>query len=57
MTVMVEGIFDGNPGPKGGSPSTVVEPLKGGKIKVLRDGVISRKTLIDARFYNCRLIL
>jgi len=54
---MVEGIFDGNPGPKGGSPSTVVEPLKGGKIKVLRDGVISRKTLIDARFYNCRLIL
>ncbi len=50
LTVMVEGIFDGNPGPKGGSPSTVVEPLKGGKIKVLRDGVISRKTLIDAGF-------
>ncbi|WP_027177316.1 L-threonylcarbamoyladenylate synthase [Maridesulfovibrio hydrothermalis] len=50
LTVMAEGVFDGCPGPKGGSPSTVVEPLCGGKVRVLRDGVISRKTLIRAGF-------
>ncbi|MBI9112153.1 L-threonylcarbamoyladenylate synthase [Maridesulfovibrio ferrireducens] len=46
----VEGIFDGKPAPRGGSPSTVIEPLSNGKVRVLRDGVISRATLIQAGF-------
>lgn len=50
LIVQVEGVYDGKPGPKGGSPSTVVEPLKGGKLKIFRDGVISRGTLIRSGF-------
>ncbi|WP_432737776.1 L-threonylcarbamoyladenylate synthase [Maridesulfovibrio sp. FT414] len=50
LTVMVEGVYDGLPGPRGGSPSTVVELLTGGKIRILRDGVISRTTLARAGF-------
>lgn len=50
LSLMVEGVFDGKPGPKGGSPSSVVEPLKGGKLRILREGVISRMTLVRAGF-------
>ncbi|OEU71487.1 MAG: threonylcarbamoyl-AMP synthase [Desulfovibrio sp. S3730MH75] len=46
----VEGALDGNPAPRGGSPSTVIEPLPDGKIKVIRDGVISRSALAQAGF-------
>ncbi|SDL35031.1 L-threonylcarbamoyladenylate synthase [Maridesulfovibrio ferrireducens] len=46
----VEGVFNGKPAPRGGSPSTVVEPLSNGKVRVLRDGVISRATLMQAGF-------
>ncbi len=50
LTDSVEGVFDGNPAPRGGSPSTVVEPFPNGRVKVLRDGVISRSALTQAGF-------
>ncbi len=50
LTMAVEGVFDAQPGPKGGDPSTVVEPLRGNKIKVYRDGVVSRSALVSAGF-------
>ncbi len=50
LVVKVEGVLNGEPGPKGGSASTVIEPLKGGKVRIFRDGVISRLTLIRAGF-------
>ncbi|WP_027721001.1 L-threonylcarbamoyladenylate synthase [Maridesulfovibrio zosterae] len=50
LTVMVEGVFDSEPGPRGGSPSTVIEPFKDGRIKILREGVVSGRELIRAGF-------
>lgn len=50
LVKLVEGVFDGKPAPRGGSPSTVVEPLGDGKIRILRDGVISKESLIQAGF-------
>ena len=50
LTVMVEGVFDEKPGPRGGEPSTVVEPLKGKRIKVYRAGVITREEIVRAGF-------
>lgn len=50
LIMMVEGVYDGLPGPKGGAPSTVIEPLKGSKVRVFRDGVVSRIALMRAGF-------
>ncbi len=50
LTMMVEGVFNAQPGPKGGEPSTVVEPLSGNRIKIYRDGVVSRLALVRAGF-------
>ncbi len=50
LVKLVEGVFDGKPAPRGGSPSTVIEPLSGGKVRVLRDGVISKESLTQAGF-------
>ncbi|WP_320172579.1 L-threonylcarbamoyladenylate synthase [Maridesulfovibrio sp.] len=50
LVMAVEGVYDGTPGPRGGAPSTVVEPLKGGVVKIYRDGVIPRSTLVRAGF-------
>ncbi|TIH15568.1 threonylcarbamoyl-AMP synthase [Marinifilum sp. JC120] len=50
LTMMVEGIYNPDPGPKGGEPSTVVEPLKGNRLKIFRDGVVTREQLIRAGF-------
>ncbi|NDV22690.1 L-threonylcarbamoyladenylate synthase [Desulfovibrio sp. JC022] len=50
LTIMVEGVYNPDPGPKGGEPSTVVEPLEGNRVKVYRDGVVTREQLIRAGF-------
>lgn len=50
LTIMVEGVYNPVPGPKGGEPSTVVEPLKGGRVKIFRDGVVTRSRLVAAGF-------
>ncbi|WP_031481968.1 L-threonylcarbamoyladenylate synthase [Maridesulfovibrio frigidus] len=46
----VEGVFDGTPAPRGGSPSTVIEAFPDGKVKIVRDGVIPRSALAQAGF-------
>lgn len=50
LTIMVEGIYNPEPGPKGGDPSTVIEILSGNRIKVYRDGVVARAELVRAGF-------
>ncbi|HAS89466.1 MAG TPA: threonylcarbamoyl-AMP synthase [Desulfovibrio sp.] len=45
LTIMVEGVYNPGPGPKGGDPSTVIEILSGNRIKVYRDGVVARAEL------------
>ncbi|WP_320174790.1 L-threonylcarbamoyladenylate synthase [Maridesulfovibrio sp.] len=50
LTIMVEGVYTPDPGPKGGNPSTVVEPLTENKIKIFRDGVVTREQLTRAGF-------
>lgn len=50
LTVMVEGVYTPEPGPKGGDPSTVIEILSDNRIKVYRDGVVSRAELVRAGF-------
>lgn len=41
----VDGVFDAPPQPAGGLPSTLVSVVSGGKLRILREGAVSRAEL------------
>lgn len=47
---MVDGVIREKPYPRGGDPSTVVRAMPGGKVSILRYGVITKAALVQAGF-------
>lgn len=45
-----DGILSSGPEPRGGLPSTIVEPLAHGRLRLLRSGAISPQALAEAGF-------
>ncbi|WP_027180163.1 L-threonylcarbamoyladenylate synthase [Maridesulfovibrio bastinii] len=50
LAALVDGVVDCEPYPHGGDPSTVVKALPGGKVVILRYGVVTKADLVQAGF-------
>lgn len=46
----VDGVLEADPEPSGGLPSTIVEPLGGRRLHLLREGAVSSRVLADDGF-------